>query len=68
MISQPAAAFGDSIGGMTIAGGIAAALYAPERTGEPSVIDVSLMGVGAWAVGLALGNAALSGEEHSPPP
>ena len=68
VISQPAAAFGDSIGGMTIAGGIAAALYARERTGEPSVIDVSLMGVGAWAVGLALGNAALSGEEHSPPP
>ena len=42
-------AFGDNIGGMTIAGGIAAALYARATTGETSVIDVSLLGVGAWA-------------------
>ncbi len=34
---------------MTIAGGIAAALFARATTGETSVIDVSLLGVGAWA-------------------
>ena len=45
----PAGAYGDSIGGMTIAGGIAAALFARARTGETSVVDVSLLGVGAWA-------------------
>jgi crotonobetainyl-CoA:carnitine CoA-transferase CaiB-like acyl-CoA transferase len=55
-------------GGMTIAGGIAAALFARERTGEPSVVDISLMSVGAWAFGLSLGNAMLSGEEMPPPP
>ena len=33
-------AFGDGIGGMTIAGGISAALFKRERTGEPSVIDI----------------------------
>ena len=43
---MPGPAYGDSIGGMTIAGGIAAALLARERTGEPSVVDVSLLGVG----------------------
>jgi crotonobetainyl-CoA:carnitine CoA-transferase CaiB-like acyl-CoA transferase len=48
----PAGAYGDNIGGMTIAGGIAAALFARATTGEPSVVDVSLLGVGAWAIQL----------------
>ena len=68
VINQPAGAYGDSMGGMTIAGGIAAALFGRERTGEPSVVDVSLMSVGAWAFALSLGNALLSGEEQAPPP
>ena len=55
------------MGGMTIAGGIAAALFARERTGETSVVDISLMSVGAWAFGLSLNNAMLSGEEMAPP-
>ncbi len=42
------AAFGDSTGGMTIAGGVAAALFHRERTGEPSVVDVSLLGTAMW--------------------
>ena len=53
---------------MTIAGGIAAALFARERTGEPSVVDVSLMSVGAWAFALSLGDAAVSGQEQAPAP
>jgi crotonobetainyl-CoA:carnitine CoA-transferase CaiB-like acyl-CoA transferase len=68
LIPQPGGAYGDSMGGMTIAGGIAAALLARDRTGEPSVVDVSLMSVGAWAQALTLSNAALSGEEMPPPP
>src|SRR6516162_2084273 len=68
IINQPAGAYGDSMGGMTIAGGIAAALFARERSGEPSVVDVSLMSVGAWAFALTLTNASLSGEEQAPPP
>jgi crotonobetainyl-CoA:carnitine CoA-transferase CaiB-like acyl-CoA transferase len=42
------AAFGDSAGGMTVAGGIAAALFHRERTGEASVVDVSLLGTAMW--------------------
>jgi crotonobetainyl-CoA:carnitine CoA-transferase CaiB-like acyl-CoA transferase len=53
---------------MTIAGGIAAALFARERTGESSVVDVSLMSVGAWAFALTLNNAALTEEVQPPPP
>ncbi|GAB4908321.1 CoA transferase [Mycobacterium avium subsp. hominissuis] len=58
---MPAGAYGDSLGGMTIAGGIAAALFARERTGETSVVDVSLLGVGAWANALSVGFALLEG-------
>ena len=58
---MPAGAYGDSLGGMTIAGGIAGALFARERTGETSVIDVSLLGVGAWANALSVGFALLQG-------
>ena len=41
-------AFGDVVGGLSIAGAIAAALYKRATTGETSLIDVSLMGVGMW--------------------
>ena len=57
---QPGPAYGDSIGGMTIAGGISAALFARERTGEPSVVDVSLLGTGLWAMGAGLTASMLS--------
>ena len=53
-LSMPGPAYGDTIGGMTIAGGIAAALFSRTQTGEPSVLDVSLLSVGAWAMGLAI--------------
>jgi crotonobetainyl-CoA:carnitine CoA-transferase CaiB-like acyl-CoA transferase len=43
-------AFGDGIGGMTIAGGIAAALYRRERTGVASVVDISLLGTACWVL------------------
>lgn len=58
---QPGPAYGDSIGGMTIAGGIAAALFARERTGEPSVVDISLLGTGLWAMGAGLTGSMLAG-------
>jgi crotonobetainyl-CoA:carnitine CoA-transferase CaiB-like acyl-CoA transferase len=44
-------AFGDVMGGMTIAGGISAALFRREKTGEPSVVDVSLLGLAMWNLG-----------------
>jgi crotonobetainyl-CoA:carnitine CoA-transferase CaiB-like acyl-CoA transferase len=58
---MPAGAYGDSLGGMTIAAGIAGALFARGRTGETSVVDVSLLGVGAWANALSVGFALLEG-------
>ncbi len=39
-----------------------------ERTGEGSIVDVSLMSVGAWAMALWLGTAMLTGESAPPLP
>ncbi|WP_369254040.1 CaiB/BaiF CoA transferase family protein [Streptomyces sp. R35] len=61
MTRMPAGAYGDSMGGMTIAGGIAAALYSRAQTGEPSVVDVSLVGVGAWATQFTVNLALMTG-------
>lgn len=56
IVPQPGPAYGDSIGAMTIAGGIAAALFRRERTGVAGSVDVSLLATGAWAMsaGIAL--------------
>jgi crotonobetainyl-CoA:carnitine CoA-transferase CaiB-like acyl-CoA transferase len=47
---RPTPAFGDLLGGMTIAGGVAAALYKRTTTGETSVVDVSLLGLAAYTM------------------
>jgi crotonobetainyl-CoA:carnitine CoA-transferase CaiB-like acyl-CoA transferase len=47
---MPRAAFGDSIGAMTIAGGIAGALFRRERHGVASVVDVSLLATAMWVL------------------
>lgn len=60
--TMPGPAYGDSIGAMTIAGGIAAALFAREHTGEPSVVDVSLLSTGAWANALPIAQSMVNGE------
>jgi crotonobetainyl-CoA:carnitine CoA-transferase CaiB-like acyl-CoA transferase len=54
MPGQYAPALGDSLGGLTIAGGISAALLHRERTGEATVVDVSLLAMGMWAVSAAI--------------
>lgn len=61
LTSQPTGAFGDNIGGMTIAGGIAAALFKRATTGETSVVDVSLLSVGAWATQMSTNLAMIIG-------
>ncbi len=43
---------------MTIAGGIMGALFHRERTGEATIVDVSLLGTGLWAMGQAIGAVA----------
>ncbi len=65
-IQQPAPAFGDLMGGMTIAGGIAAALFHRERTGEALVVDNSLLGTAMWAAGASILATGLFGLTRMP--
>jgi crotonobetainyl-CoA:carnitine CoA-transferase CaiB-like acyl-CoA transferase len=64
----PGPGFGDSIGAMTIAGGILGALFYRERTGEASIVDVSLFGTGLWAMGQAVALSLALGVAMAPPP
>jgi crotonobetainyl-CoA:carnitine CoA-transferase CaiB-like acyl-CoA transferase len=64
----PAPAFGDSIGAMTIAGGIMGALFHRERTGEPTVVDVSLLATGMWSMGAAIALSLTLGIPWTAPP
>lgn len=60
-------AFGDLQGGSTLAGGVAAALFARERTGEPSIVDGSLLAQGMWAVAPDIAAADYYGIDKIPP-
>jgi len=64
----PAPGFGDSIGAMTIAGGIMGALFHRQRTGEATIVDVSLLGTGLWAMGQAVALSLVLDRPWSPPP
>jgi len=51
-------AIGDVMGGLAIAGGIAAALFERERTGVARVVDISLLNTGMWQL---QGDIAMTG-------
>jgi crotonobetainyl-CoA:carnitine CoA-transferase CaiB-like acyl-CoA transferase len=53
------------MGGLTIAGGIVTALLHRERTGEATTVDVSLLGLGAWATQFNINLAMVVGD-HLP--
>jgi crotonobetainyl-CoA:carnitine CoA-transferase CaiB-like acyl-CoA transferase len=61
-LSQGIPAFGDSIGGMNIAGGVAAALLHRERTGQAREVDVSLLSTAWWAAGASMTQGMDTGE------
>lgn len=58
-VGQPAGAFGDSLSGMGLAGGIAAALLRRASTGEGAVVDVSLLGTAMWCMQMSIAGAAV---------
>jgi crotonobetainyl-CoA:carnitine CoA-transferase CaiB-like acyl-CoA transferase len=64
-LGQGMPAFGDSIGGMFIAGGISAALYHRAQTGETTELDVSLLSTAWWASGALLAQVMETGQ-YSP--
>ena len=52
--------------GLTLAGGISAALLHRERTGEALPVDGSLLSQGAWSLGATLAGAAAFGMARGP--
>jgi crotonobetainyl-CoA:carnitine CoA-transferase CaiB-like acyl-CoA transferase len=66
-LGQGIPAFGDSIGGMFIAGGISAALLHRERTGEALELDVSLLSTAWWAAGASVTQGMETGETMRSP-
>jgi crotonobetainyl-CoA:carnitine CoA-transferase CaiB-like acyl-CoA transferase len=65
-LMQPSAAFGDVMGGLATAGAIAAALVKRERTGETSVVDVSLLATAMWQLSPMVIAAKLFGFSRIP--
>ena len=65
-MNQPAPAFGDVMGGMATAGAIATALYQREATGQPSIVDVSLLATAMWQLSPLVVAAGLFGLERFP--
>ncbi len=61
-------AFGDSIGALTLAGGITGALLRRERTGVAPVVDVSLLGTAMWVLAPDIVASRLVDPERWMPP
>ncbi|MFC5746344.1 CaiB/BaiF CoA transferase family protein [Actinomadura rugatobispora] len=61
LTQQPVGAYGDNIGGMTIAAGISAALFARAQGHGAATVDISLVGVGAWATQMNVNLALMAG-------
>ncbi len=63
---MPGPGFGDLQSGMAMAGGISAALFKRERTGEGVVVDVSLLSAGMWAMGMTVSGASVLDADELP--
>jgi crotonobetainyl-CoA:carnitine CoA-transferase CaiB-like acyl-CoA transferase len=62
-LAMPGPGFGDVQSAVALAGGIGTALFHRERTGQGSVVDVSLLSAGVWAMGMTYLAAAAVGED-----
>lgn len=64
---QMGPAFGDVMGGLAMAGAIAAALLKRERSGEASTVDVSLLATAMWQMSPMVVASGLYGFDSMPP-
>lgn len=65
-IGMPVGAFGDSLSGAILAGGIAAAIALRDRTGHSSVVDGSLMSAAMWAMQAGIVGSGVLGVDAIP--
>lgn len=67
-VGPPGPAFGDTLSGSMLAGGVCAALVKRALTGEASAIDVSLLNAGMWSMQRAIAQTTLDGVDKFPRP
>lgn len=67
-LNMPGGAFGDSMSGSMLAGGVAAAIAQRAMTGKVSVVDVSLLNAGMWVLQPGIVAANLLGIDELPKP
>ena len=65
-IGMPSGGFGDSLSGMALAGGVAAAIAKKEKTGEGSLVDGSLLATAMWGMQMWAVGAAVAGVDRMP--
>jgi crotonobetainyl-CoA:carnitine CoA-transferase CaiB-like acyl-CoA transferase len=58
-LSMPGPGFGDLQSGTALAGAIGTALFQRERTGRGTVVDVSLLSAGLWAMGMSISGTSV---------
>jgi crotonobetainyl-CoA:carnitine CoA-transferase CaiB-like acyl-CoA transferase len=67
-LPMPSGAFGDCTSGAMLVAGIAAAIAKRARTGEASVVDVSLLGSSMWSMQSKIALTTLAGLDDLPKP
>jgi crotonobetainyl-CoA:carnitine CoA-transferase CaiB-like acyl-CoA transferase len=65
-LAMPGPGFGDLQTGAALAGGIGTALFQRERTGTGVVVDVSLMSMGLWAMGMTISGTSVLDVDRLP--
>lgn len=65
-LSMPGPGYGDLQTGTALAGAVGTALFRRERTGRGTVVDVSLLSAGLWAMGMTISGASVLGVEELP--
>jgi crotonobetainyl-CoA:carnitine CoA-transferase CaiB-like acyl-CoA transferase len=65
-LTMPGPGFGDLQTGTALAGGISAALFQREQTGRASLVDVSLMSAGLWAMGMTISGTSVLDVDRLP--
>lgn len=58
-LAMPGPGFGDLQTGMALAGGIGTALFRRELDGKGTLVDVSLMSAGLWAMGMTISGTSV---------
>ena len=65
-LPPPGGAFGDSISGAVLAGGVSAALAQRAISGKASVVDGSLLATGMWMMQIGITASTLTGRPEMP--